>query len=81
MGLNAHRVVDRKEWRRLGTGVLLHGDLPHLVSNCTALVQEGAPLERRLGGARFAALLASTTLLSQGLYGGWAGAHSAPAAC
>ncbi|PSC69569.1 rhomboid mitochondrial [Micractinium conductrix] len=68
VGLNAHRVVDRKEWRRLGTGVLLHGDLPHLVSNCTALVQEGAPLERRLGGARFAALLASTTLLSQGLY-------------
>lgn len=70
VGLNAHRVLDRREWRRLVTAPLLHADLPHLVSNCTGLVLEGLPLERRLGPLRFAALLASCAAVSQGLYGG-----------
>ncbi|KAL4451698.1 hypothetical protein ABPG75_007360 [Micractinium tetrahymenae] len=68
VGLNAHRVLDRREWRRLATAPVLHADLPHLASNCTGLVLEGLPLERRLGSVRFAALLGSCALLSQGLY-------------
>lgn len=71
VGLNAHRVLDLREWHRLATAPLLHADLPHLASNCTALVLEGLPLERRLGAPRFAALLASCTAVSQGLYREW----------
>ncbi len=66
--MNAHRVLDRREWRRLVTAPLLHADLPHLASNCTGLVLEGLPLERRLGSVQFTALLASCAAVSQGLY-------------
>ena len=69
MGLNAHRVLDRREYGRLATSPLLHANLPHLVSNCSSLVVDGLPLERRLGSVQFAALLASCTAMSQGLYG------------
>lgn len=69
MGLNAHRVVQYGEWRRLGTSVLLHADLPHLVANCTAVVMEGLPLERRLGSGRLLGLAASSAALAQALYG------------
>lgn len=40
VGLNAHRVLHAKEWRRLGTSLAVHADLPHLVSNSAALVLE-----------------------------------------
>ena len=71
VGLNSHRVLHHREWRRLGSSVLLHGDLPHLVSNCTSLVLEGLPLERRLGSVKLLALVASTGLATQGLYCEW----------
>jgi len=78
VGLNAHKVLDRREWRRLGTSPLLHADLAHLVSNATSLVLEGLPLEARLGSLRFGALLASAAALSQGLYCEWVGAWGLP---
>lgn len=43
MGLNAHRVFHNNEWRRLGTSLAVHADLPHLVSNSAALVLEVRP--------------------------------------
>jgi membrane associated rhomboid family serine protease len=66
--MNSHRVLHHREWRRLGSSILLHADLPHLVNNCTGLVLEGAPLEARLGTPRFLCLLASLGLTSQALY-------------
>lgn len=74
------------EYRRLLTGVMLHADMTHLVSNCTSVVLEGLPLERRLGSPAFLALVASTSLTSQGLYREQAGHNSfccpaEPAAC
>jgi hypothetical protein len=68
VGLNSHRVLHHGEWRRLGSSLVLHRDLPHLVSNCTALLTDGLPLERRLGATRFAALVASSAALTQGLH-------------
>ena len=68
MGLNSHRVLRHGEWHRLGTSALLHSSLPHLVSNCSALALEGLPLERKLGGPGLLALVATTGLLTQGLY-------------
>ena len=43
VGLNAHRVLHGHEWRRLGTSLVVHADLPHLVSNSTALILEVRP--------------------------------------
>ena len=68
VGLNAHRVLDRGEWRRCASSLLVHRDLPHLVSNATSLVLEGLPLEARLGSARLAGLALSCAALAQGLY-------------
>lgn len=66
--MNAQRVLRYREWRRCATAPLLHSDLPHLVSNCTAVVLEGLPLEQRLGPARFLGLVASAAALTQGLH-------------
>lgn len=68
VGLNPHRVLHHGEWRRLGTSLVLHADLPHLVTNCTALLTDGLPLERRLGTVRFAALVATSAALTQALH-------------
>lgn len=68
VGLNAHRVFHYKEWRRLGTSLAVHSDLPHLVSNSAGLVLEGLPLEQRLGSAKLVGLVASSALLTQALY-------------
>ena len=47
VGLNAHRVFHYKEWRRLGTSLAVHSDLPHLVSNSAGLVLEVSQPELR----------------------------------
>lgn len=71
--MNAHRVLHYREWRRCATSLMVHADLPHLVSNATSLVLEGLPLEARLGSVRLAALVASTAALTQALYREWRG--------
>jgi membrane associated rhomboid family serine protease len=68
VGLNSNRVLRHRERRRLATAPVLHSDMSHLASNCTALLVEGLPLEARLGTPGFLALVASTCAASHALY-------------
>jgi rhomboid protease GluP len=52
----ADLVLAQGQWWRVMTAMLLHGGVEHLVGNCVALLIAGLMLERRLGGAWFAAI-------------------------
>jgi membrane associated rhomboid family serine protease len=60
VGLNSNQVLHHRGWRRLATAPLLHLDMSHLAGNCTALLVDGLPLERRLGTPAFLGLVATT---------------------
>ncbi len=55
------------EWPRLFWSAFLHLDDVHLYWNMTSLLLKGAQLERRMGSAGFAGLLAELLLLSHAI--------------
>ncbi len=61
-GLHAELVKQSHQWWRLFTAPLLHGSLPHLISNGIALLLVGILLERVIGHARFAAIFVISAL-------------------
>ena len=46
---NAYQVIHRKEWYRIFTHALLHGNWPHLIINMLVLFSFGSGLERYFG--------------------------------
>jgi rhomboid protease GluP len=55
-GASRGLAIDQGQWWRALTSILLHGGSEHLIGNCFALFIAGLMLERRLGGAWFAAI-------------------------
>lgn len=62
--ISALTVWYREEWRRLILAVFYHLDDMHLYFNMTSLMWKGIKLERHMGSARFAALIAIFSVLS-----------------
>jgi rhomboid domain-containing protein 1 len=62
-----HATVFKGEWQRLVLAAFLHADEHHLYYNLASLLWKGVQLERSMGSARFAALLAELLIVSHSL--------------
>lgn len=64
---NPEKIFSRGEWWRLGTSVLLHSDMEHLLSNLLFLIPFGGLLTNYFGWKVFPALGVVLGLLAQAL--------------